>query len=150
MPTIVYSTIIAYDTTKLNPGPTTIADLFDLQKFPGKRALQKNPFVNLEWALIADGVPALRDRRAREAWLSVMEPAYTDFCGQVDADRPVSIDPYAAESIDEFFAVTSEAFFVDPDGLHQAMPQVYRLLTSYFGQDPRSARFDASLTPMSG
>ena len=26
--------------------------------FPGKRALQKNPFVNLEWALIADGVPA--------------------------------------------------------------------------------------------
>jgi putative spermidine/putrescine transport system substrate-binding protein len=57
VPTIVYSTIIAYDTTKLNPGPTTIADLFDLQKFPGKRALQKNPFVNLEWALIADGVP---------------------------------------------------------------------------------------------
>jgi putative spermidine/putrescine transport system substrate-binding protein len=57
VPTIVYSTVIAYDTTKLNPGPTTIADLFDLQKFPGKRALQKNPFVNLEWALIADGVP---------------------------------------------------------------------------------------------
>jgi putative spermidine/putrescine transport system substrate-binding protein len=57
VPTIVYATIIAYDTTRLNPGPTTIADLFDLQKFPGKRALQKNPFVNLEWALIADGVP---------------------------------------------------------------------------------------------
>src|SRR5262249_4159032 len=44
-------------TTKLNPGPTSINDLFDLKKFPGKRALQKNPFVNLEWALIADGVP---------------------------------------------------------------------------------------------
>ncbi len=58
VPTIVYSTVIAYDTTKLNPGPTTIADLFDLKTFPGKRALQKNPFVNLEWALIADGVPA--------------------------------------------------------------------------------------------
>jgi putative spermidine/putrescine transport system substrate-binding protein len=57
VPTIVYATVYAYDTTKLNPGPTTIADLFDLQKFPGKRALQKNPFVNLEWALIADGVP---------------------------------------------------------------------------------------------
>ena len=38
-------------------GPKTIADVFDLQKFPGKRGLQKNPFVNLEWALIADGVP---------------------------------------------------------------------------------------------
>ena len=99
---------------------------------------------------IADGVPALRNRQAREVWLSVMQPAYTDFCRQVDADQPVSVDPYAAESIDEFFAVTSEAFFVDPDGLHQAMPQVYRLLTRYFGQDPRSGRSDASLVPMSG
>jgi putative spermidine/putrescine transport system substrate-binding protein len=57
VPNILYSTVIAYDTTKLNPAPTQIADLFDLKKFPGKRALQKNPFVNLEWALIADGVP---------------------------------------------------------------------------------------------
>jgi putative spermidine/putrescine transport system substrate-binding protein len=57
VPNILYSTIIAYDTEKTNPGPTKIADLFDLQTFPGKRALQKNPFVNLEWALIADGVP---------------------------------------------------------------------------------------------
>ena len=57
VPTIVYATVIAYDTSKTPNGPTTIADLFDLQKFPGKRALQKNPFVNLEWALIADGVP---------------------------------------------------------------------------------------------
>lgn len=57
VPNILYSTVIAYDTTKLNPGPTSIKDLFDLEKFPGKRALQKNPFVNLEWALIADGVP---------------------------------------------------------------------------------------------
>lgn len=54
--TIVYSTIFAYDSDKLKDGPTSIKDLFDLQKFPGKRALQKSPFVNLEWALIADGV----------------------------------------------------------------------------------------------
>jgi putative spermidine/putrescine transport system substrate-binding protein len=57
VPTIVYATVIAYDTTVLKDPPKTIADVFDLQKFPGKRALQKNPFVNLEWALIADGVP---------------------------------------------------------------------------------------------
>jgi putative spermidine/putrescine transport system substrate-binding protein len=58
VPNIVYSTVIAYDTTKLNPPPTRMEDLFDLVKFPGKRALQKNPYVNLEWALIADGVAA--------------------------------------------------------------------------------------------
>lgn len=56
VPNIVYATIYAYDTTKFPTGPTTIADLFDLAKFPGKRGLQKSPFVNLEWALIADGV----------------------------------------------------------------------------------------------
>jgi putative spermidine/putrescine transport system substrate-binding protein len=43
--TIVYSTILAYDTDKLSPGPTTIADLFDVRRFPGKRGLQKDPFV---------------------------------------------------------------------------------------------------------
>ena len=60
VPTILYATVIAYDKDKLPNGPTKIADLFDLQKFPGKRALQKDPFVNLEWALIADGV-AIKD-----------------------------------------------------------------------------------------
>ncbi len=56
VPNIVYATIFAYDTTKIKDGPTKIADLFDTAKFPGKRGLQKSPFVNLEWALIADGV----------------------------------------------------------------------------------------------
>ena len=30
--------------------------MFDLEKFPGKRALEKNPINNVEWALICDGV----------------------------------------------------------------------------------------------
>jgi putative spermidine/putrescine transport system substrate-binding protein len=60
VPTILYATVIAYDKDKMANGPKTIADLFDLQKFPGKRGLQKDPFVNLEWALIADGV-AIKD-----------------------------------------------------------------------------------------
>lgn len=58
VPTIVYGTVFGYDTTKFAEGPTTINDFFDLAKFPGKRAIQKNPTVNLEWALIADGVDA--------------------------------------------------------------------------------------------
>lgn len=56
--TIVYATVLAYDTDKLANGPTTIADLFDTAKFPGKRGLWKNPMTNLEFALLADGVPA--------------------------------------------------------------------------------------------
>jgi len=55
---IVWSTIFAYDSTKVTGSPETIADFFDLEKFPGKRGLRKNPKANLEMALMADGVPA--------------------------------------------------------------------------------------------
>jgi len=55
--TIVWSTVYAYDKSKLPNGPTTMADFFDLAKFPGKRGLRKTPKANLEFALIADGVP---------------------------------------------------------------------------------------------
>ena len=54
--TIVYATTLAFDGAKLANGPTTIKDLFDTQKFPGKRGLWKNPATNLEFALMADGV----------------------------------------------------------------------------------------------
>lgn len=54
--TIVVSTVAAYDKTVFPEGPTTVDDFFDLEKFPGKRGMWKRPYVNLEWALIADGV----------------------------------------------------------------------------------------------
>ena len=56
VPTILYAYVFAYDTSKMPQGPATVADVFDLAKFPGKRGLQKSPIANLEWALIADGV----------------------------------------------------------------------------------------------
>lgn len=55
--TILYSNVVAYDKAKLGAnGPKTLNDYFDLAKFPGKRGMRKNPSVNLEWALLADGV----------------------------------------------------------------------------------------------
>ncbi|WP_316399512.1 ABC transporter substrate-binding protein [Bradyrhizobium sp. 33ap4] len=57
LPNFTSARVIAYDKDKLPNGPKTIADFFDLQKFPGKRGLRKEPRGNLEWALIADGVP---------------------------------------------------------------------------------------------
>ncbi len=56
--TIVFSTVFAYDTSKFPEGPKTMADFFDLEKFPGKRAMRKGAKANLEMALMADGVPA--------------------------------------------------------------------------------------------
>ena len=56
--TIVYSTALAYNAATLENGPTVIADLFNVEEFPGKRGLWKNPATNLEFALLAEGVPA--------------------------------------------------------------------------------------------
>ncbi|MBT5266139.1 MAG: ABC transporter substrate-binding protein [Rhodospirillaceae bacterium] len=53
---IVWSTVFAFDKTKMKKTPTSIKDLFDTKNFPGKRGLRKTPRVNLEWALMADGV----------------------------------------------------------------------------------------------
>ena len=58
IPQIVYSTTFGYRTDAFKGRqPSTIADVFDLKMFPGKRALEKAPIANMEWALIADGVP---------------------------------------------------------------------------------------------
>src|SRR5690242_13897442 len=54
---IVWSTAIAYDGAKIADGPKSWADFWDVQKFPGKRALRKGAKYTLEFALMADGVP---------------------------------------------------------------------------------------------
>lgn len=53
---IVWSTAIAYDGDKLKEGPASWVDFWDVEKFPGKRALRKGPKYTLEFALLADGV----------------------------------------------------------------------------------------------
>jgi putative spermidine/putrescine transport system substrate-binding protein len=54
----VYSTIMAYRTDKFDAAkaPTSWADFWNVEKFPGRRALRKNPIDTLEQALLADGV----------------------------------------------------------------------------------------------
>ena len=55
---LFYSTIYAYNADSF-PGekPSTIDDFFDLDRFPGRRGMRRAPHVNLEFALLADGVP---------------------------------------------------------------------------------------------
>ena len=57
IPQILYATVFAYNEDAFSDGgPQTVADVWDFDKFPGKRALQRIPDGNLEWALVADGV----------------------------------------------------------------------------------------------
>ena len=55
---LYYSTVVAYNTEVLaGARPATIADFFDLERFPGRRGMRRSPLVNLEFALLAGGVP---------------------------------------------------------------------------------------------
>ena len=54
---VAWSTAIAFDRQAFGKAqPTKIADLLDIQHFPGKRALPDGPRYTLELALLADGV----------------------------------------------------------------------------------------------
>ncbi|SOE65202.1 hypothetical protein SAMN05414139_02635 [Burkholderia sp. D7] len=97
----------------------------------------------------ADGHPPLFRRwhapLDSNAWNDVFDHAYDHFCAQVDAvpprrwgrfERESLIDPYAADHPSEFFAVCSEALFVQPVAFEREYPELYRLLARYYRQDP--------------
>ncbi|MBB4841875.1 Mlc titration factor MtfA (ptsG expression regulator) [Paucibacter oligotrophus] len=84
----------------------------------------------------ADGAPPLASSGARAQWLAVLEGEWQRFCERVDAGLATLIDPYGAESPEEFFAVAVEAFFVAPKAMRTEEPAMYQLLADFFRQDP--------------
>jgi Mlc titration factor MtfA (ptsG expression regulator) len=94
-----------------------------------------------------------------QRWQTAFSAAYDDFVRRVDAldhrlppdfddDNPdhaahydalferLPMDPYGATNPAEFFAVASEVFFVQPGPLASDYPEIYRLLSQYYRQDP--------------
>jgi Mlc titration factor MtfA (ptsG expression regulator) len=88
---------------------------------------------------LADGIPPLPGAAERRHWQAVLMADYEAFCEHVDAGEESTLDPYGAESPEEFFAVASEAFFVAPQDMRIEHPALYELLVSYFRQDPAAA-----------
>jgi MtfA peptidase len=111
----------------------------------------------------ADGVPPfssdLHPNLTRSRWDSVLDDAFNRFNAElelIESELPSGIDPdddeadryyarlpidtYAAQDPAEFFAVSSEAFFVEPARLRQVFPEWYALLGEFFRQDPLSRR----------
>lgn len=86
---------------------------------------------------VADGCPPSHPgfvarapyRQARQCWAAVFEPAYQRFRERViRAERFGSpapwLDAYGAESPDEFFAVTGEAYFVNRRRFDEEFPEL--------------------------
>ena len=84
---------------------------------------------------VVDGIPPLAGA-ARTAFKTTLDAAYDDFCRRVDAGEDTAIDPYAAELVDEFFAVSCEVFFAEPELLLHEYPAYFAQLQSYFRVNP--------------
>jgi hypothetical protein len=84
----------------------------------------------------ANGCPPLPPPLDARTWKRAMSRAYDDFAARVDRDEDTAIDPYAAESPGEFFAVLSETFFAAPAILAADYPDVYRQFVAFYRQDP--------------
>lgn len=84
----------------------------------------------------ADGTPALPAEIPLREWVAVMSAHFQSLCRDVSAGIDTTLDPYAAEGADEFFAVASESFFVDPLRLRTQQPDLYAMLKRYYRQDP--------------
>lgn len=86
-----------------------------------------------------NGFPPLHANMNREAWSTHFGMAYRDLCRRLDALEELAdseIDPYAAESPAEFFAVMSEYFFEWPELVVRNYPAVYDQLRLFYRQDP--------------
>ena len=84
----------------------------------------------------ADGVPVLPSHLPRAQWIRVLHEAWQTFCDRLDAGLPVTLDDYGATGPEEFFAVSTEAFFVAPELLHQSHPSLYQQFVEYYQQQP--------------
>jgi MtfA peptidase len=82
-----------------------------------------------------DGTPPLPREWQRE-WARDFEREYTAFVARVDRGEETEIDPYAAESPEEFFAVCSEHHFGAPQWLRDSLPLVAAHLTRLYGPSP--------------
>jgi MtfA peptidase len=84
----------------------------------------------------ANGFPPLHKGMSAQQWTEEFNNAYTDLHAQIQQHIPIPIDPYAATSPAEFFAVFTELFFERPTIIRRYYPGIYALLVQFYHQDP--------------
>jgi len=85
---------------------------------------------------VANGLPPLRRGMSRKRWGEDFSAAYDGLCLQVAAGQSSCINPYAATSPAEFFAVACEYFFTAPEQLKKCYPGVHRQLALFYRHVP--------------
>lgn len=83
---------------------------------------------------VIDGTPPI-DRADLDEWVRICTDAFEDL--RAGRPRPPLRD-YGSVNPGEFFAVATEAFFDVPDRLAAEEPDLYRVLSGFYRQDPAS------------
>ncbi|MDQ2735508.1 MAG: zinc-dependent peptidase [Pseudomonadota bacterium] len=84
----------------------------------------------------ANGAPYVGRGAPQRAWARVMNQEFDALRLRLARAEPSLIDPYAATSPAEFFAVTSELFFERPDALAVERPALFEQLKRCYRLDP--------------
>lgn len=85
----------------------------------------------------ADGMPPLRSRDVESAWVQTFGTNYRRLRRRGSDGL---IRGYGATNPAEYFAVTSEVFFLRPTELRDRHPRVYARLVDFYRQDPAGRR----------
>lgn len=80
-----------------------------------------------------NGTPKLPSSIPRKEWVATMQQGFNGLVRMVQNNIETPIDPYAAESVDEFFAVITEYHHSAPEQLARCMPEVAALMDRYYG-----------------
>lgn len=83
-----------------------------------------------------NGHPPLHARMSDARWARDLGEAFAQLRAILRSGAKTPLDPYAAESPGEFFAVCSETFFELPQLLQDIYPAVYAQLRDFYRQDP--------------
>jgi Mlc titration factor MtfA (ptsG expression regulator) len=86
----------------------------------------------------ANGAPYVGRGALQQAWARVMNQEFDALRARLAHAEPGLIDPYAATSPAEFFAVATELFFERPDALAAERPELYEQLKRCYRLDPAS------------
>ena len=85
----------------------------------------------------ADGTPPARNRKDYETWTKVAEQEFERLKAETDRGKRTLLDAYGATNQAEFFAVTTEVFFEEPERMRDRHKDLYRCLVNFYGQTPR-------------
>jgi Mlc titration factor MtfA (ptsG expression regulator) len=121
-------------------GPTILAwtDVLQGGRGKGKRNVVFHEFahkIDMVDGTI-DGTPPL-PRAELRTWAEVCSEVFLQLRDHVEDDRRTFLDEYGATNEAEFFAVATEAYFMQPAKLEQEHPELFAVLADFYRFDPR-------------